>query len=107
MKKILFFFTCLVLATSFNIAQTGISGKKESRKAYNNAVQMIRAGNYSMAIKHLETCLEIDSLYTDAWSLLAKSKVEVNDISGAVEDFYTLATLAPSNGEPWPGDCSP
>ncbi len=101
MKKTIYSVLIFFLLGSSLQAQIPDKNKKESKKAYNSAVQLIRSGDYARAISYLDKSFELNKEFTEAIILKAKAKVELGDIQGALEDFRGITFMEPSLGEPW------
>jgi tetratricopeptide (TPR) repeat protein len=88
------------LLNSLSQAQVSEKNKKESLKAYNEAVNYINQMNYELALNYLEASLSYDENFYDALMLRGKAKVELNKIAAALLDFQQASMLEPSQGEP-------
>ena len=78
----------MILPIGFIDAQLPNKSKKESKKAYNKAVENIQQKDYQSALIKLDICLEFDPELYNAYILKAKSYVELG------ETEYALATFS-------------
>jgi len=99
MKKL----SILFLASLFSIlsvyAQLPDKSSKESKKAYNRAVEDILNKQYDQALSNLDSCLKYDEIFAGAMVMKAKVKIEMNQVDAAVEDLLAATFVDPSHGE--------
>jgi tetratricopeptide (TPR) repeat protein len=100
MKQAFLILIAGLLLNSLSHAQISEKNKKESLKAYNEAVKYINQMNYELAMNYLEASLSYNENFYDALMLRGKTKVELNKIDGALLDFKQASLLEPSLGEP-------
>jgi tetratricopeptide (TPR) repeat protein len=99
MKNLFFSLVIVFAGYTLSVAQLPDKSKKEAKKAYNQAVQLIRSGNYAEAVQYCNLSLELDETFSDALLLKAKTRIELGDIEGAREDFLGVTFFDPSLGE--------
>ncbi len=64
---------------------------------YHLGAQYYRKGNFSLARQRLESAIEFDSKYADAYSLLAMTMVQLDNKRLAVEAFDKAVRFEPNN----------
>jgi tetratricopeptide (TPR) repeat protein len=101
MTKTIILFLSLLLFQNSVYAQDADKKKRNSRVAYNTAVESIKTANYELALSYLDAALELDPGFTDALLQRGKVKVELRLISKALEDFSLASQLNDKNGEPF------
>lgn len=101
MKQVFLLLLAGLLSGSLSYAQLSEKNKKESLKAYNEAVKYINQMNFELAVNYLEASLSYDENFYDALMLRAKAKVELDKIDDALLDFQQASVLEPSMGEPY------
>lgn len=101
MKKIIAVLLILFSGLYLTRAQLPDKNKKEAKRVYNEAVQLIKLTEYESAVHLLDSSMKLDPSFNEALLLKAKTRVEMDDIHGAMDDFMGLTLMDPDNGEPW------
>jgi len=100
MKKGILTIACLMIMIFSTLAQVSEKNKKESLKAYNEAVKSVLEENYERAINYSEASISYNNAFYDAYMLKAKANVELGNIDEALNDVKLAAELEPRLGEP-------
>ena len=66
-------------------------------KAYQEAVQLYGAGNYSAALAKAEAAAQADSRHWQAWQLAGNCRVALNDQANAITEYDYALSINPDN----------
>src|ERR1035437_3405907 len=102
---ILFILVNLLMVNGFsqNITSKTVSGKDESemksKKAYNNAVQNIKAGKYTQALPFINEVIQLDPSFTNAYLERGKIEFQLKQTAAALSDIIHCLLLNEKSGE--------